>query len=294
MCRCQPGYQFIKGDGSVGGIFGSSSFACQPISVARCGSTEVRTRSGACRGINDCPNCALGGTRNRITGVCQCKGEDSLDKYCNANCRSTSQSISISGSNSIVINGNTVSLKSESAYSYTGNVVCNYPTKGCNMRYSTFDTNGLFGTFNPPSPLTTTHNLLEVNGRNLATSTGSTLGNVPSPLVCLNQGDSMLFQITSATNYPIYDKDSLLNTNPNFDYSTFLTLATSIASKQSVSSNLAGDGVTFLTPVLFGYTFDESGTYVFANANAASSDDTMIITVMAESERCPSDSLIQL
>lgn len=93
----------------------------------------------------------------------------------------------------------------------------------------------------------------------------------------------MLFQITSATNYPIYDKDSLLNTNPNFDYSTFLTLATSIASKQSVASNLAADGVTFVTPVLFGYTFDESGTYVFVNSNSASTDDTMIITVMAES-----------
>ena len=162
MCRCQPGYNFIKSDGSVGDTFGSSSFACQPISVARCGSTEVRTRSGECKGINDCPNCTSGGTRNRITGVCQCKGEDSLDKYCNANCRSTTQSISISGSNSIVINGNTVSLKSETAYSYTGNVACNYPTKGCNMRYCTYDTNGLFGSFNPPTPLTSTHNLLEV------------------------------------------------------------------------------------------------------------------------------------
>ncbi len=44
---------------------------------------------------------------------------------------------------------------------------------------------------------------------------------------------------------------------------------------------------------MFGYTFDESGTYVFSNADT-SSDDTMIITVMAENERCPSKSTLQL
>lgn len=56
--------------------------------------------------------------------------------------------------------------------------------------------------------------------------------------MCLNQGDSMLFQITSATNYPVYDKDSLLNTNPAFDYSSFLSLATSLVSQQSVPANM--------------------------------------------------------
>ena len=74
--------------------------------------------------------------------------------------------------------------------------------------------------------------------RHLATTTGPTAGNVPSPLMCLNQGDSMLFQITSATNYPVYDKDSLLNTNPAFDYSSFLSLATSLVSQQSVPANM--------------------------------------------------------
>lgn len=46
MCRCQPGYYFLKSDGTVGDRFGSSSFACTPISVARCGSDQARTSTG--------------------------------------------------------------------------------------------------------------------------------------------------------------------------------------------------------------------------------------------------------
>lgn len=100
--------------------------------------------------------------RNRLTGDCQCTGQDSLDNFCNAACQSSSTAIGISATNSITINSNTVSLKTETAFSYTGTVACNYPTKGCNMRYSTFDTDGAFGSYNAPTVLTTTHALLEL------------------------------------------------------------------------------------------------------------------------------------
>lgn len=35
---------------------------------------------------------------------------------------------------------------------------------------------------------------------------------VAQPLTCVNQGDSVLFDISSGC-YPVYDKDSLLNSN---------------------------------------------------------------------------------
>jgi hypothetical protein len=44
-------------------------------------------------------------------------------------------------------------------------------------------------------------------------------GVLENPLVCLKLQDSLLFDISNA-NYPEYAKDSLLNTNDNFDYSS--------------------------------------------------------------------------
>jgi hypothetical protein len=43
----------------------------------------------------------------------------------------------------------------------------------------------------------------------------------------------MLFTINDPNNYPVYDKSSILNSNPSFDYGPFLTLATDMANKAS-------------------------------------------------------------
>lgn len=48
--------------------------------------------------------------------------------------------------------------------------------------------------------------------------------------------------------------------------------------------------MTFVKPVLFGYTFDEAGTYVFTNG--ATSTNQIIVTVMGESERCAGNARI--
>jgi hypothetical protein len=39
------------------------------------------------------------------------------------------------------------------------------------------------------------------------------------------QGSALLFDNLSVKNYPVYQKDSLINTNPTFDFSKFLLLA---------------------------------------------------------------------
>lgn len=54
--------------------------------------------------------------------------------------------------------------------------------------------------------------------------------------------------------YPVYMKDSVLNSNPNFDYGSFIDLATEMKRKQA--QNLT-------TASMFAFTFKDSGSYIF-------------------------------
>lgn len=66
----------------------------------------------------------------------------------------------------------------------------------------------------------------DVNGRLLALfSSNGTNVTVPSPVICLELGQGLLFSLPDGkTSYPVYVKDSLLNTNPDFDYGEFRKL----------------------------------------------------------------------
>lgn len=47
-----------------------------------------------------------------------------------------------------------------------------------------------------------------------------------NPVICLQEGDAVFFNVNSAKKqYPIYSKDSILNTNPDFDFGPFDVLA---------------------------------------------------------------------
>ena len=48
---------------------------------------------------------------------------------------------------------------------------------------------------------------------------------IRNPVVCIKQGSALLFDGIDAYHYPVYEKDSLINTNSQFDYSKFLYLA---------------------------------------------------------------------
>jgi hypothetical protein len=78
-------------------------------------------------------------------------------------------------------------------------------------------------------------------------------------------GDTIVFDVSNQ-NYPVYVKDSLLNTDPNFDYTEFRNLATTITSGVTVSS--------------FAFTFIESGTYVFS---MSSNPTTLTIVTILDS-----------
>jgi len=83
------------------------------------------------------------------------------------------------------------------------------------------------------------------------------------------EGDSMLFTITDPYHYPVYLKDSVMNSNEEFDYGSFLTLASSMQNKQA-------SGVSSTT--YFAFTFEEAGSYVFVDAE--DSEQIMIVIVV--------------
>jgi hypothetical protein len=89
---------------------------------------------------------------------------------------------------------------------------------------------------------------------------------INNPIICLPQGSALMFENLSAKNYPVYQKDSLINTNPSFDFSKFLLLATT----------LKKNGTTKINSFIF--TFDDPGVYVFADSNATAK--LTIVSVM--------------
>ena len=89
------------------------------------------------------------------------------------------------------------------------------------------------------------------------------------------QNDTFLFQIDSPNHYPVYMKNSVINSNPDFDFGAFQTLETEIRALKN--QNLSD-------PVIFTFTFTEAGTYVFNDA--ANEKKIMIISVKGLGEEC--------
>ena len=81
---------------------------------------------------------------------------------------------------------------------------------------------------------------------------------VPNPLICLELDELIIFRIWIAedrtqSHYPVYIKDHLFNTNPDFDYGDFKQLEFYILE-------------TNVTYNSFAFQFTEPGAYVFADA----------------------------
>ena len=89
--------------------------------------------------------------------------------------------------------------------------------------------------------------------------------------MCLKQGNAVLFEVNSALNqYPVYLKDSILNTNPTFDYGPFLSLAKTVSQGTAVQA--------------FSYVFEQVGIYVFVDSTDAGK--LTVIGVVSESQEC--------
>jgi len=110
--------------------------------------------------------------------------------------------------------------------------------------------------------------LLESEKRYLQTTNNQGANSIKNPVICIPLGSALLFENLSAKNYPIYQIDSLINTNPTFDFSKFLLLASTLKNK---TANITR----------FIFTFNEAGVYVFADSNQTGK--ITIVSVMSPS-----------
>ena len=102
----------------------------------------------------------------------------------------------------------------------------------------------------------------------------STSRYISNPIICKTAGAAILWEGLSADKYPIYEKDSLLNTNDEFDYGEFNDLPNQLAANPKLSS--------------FVFTFTQTGTYVFTDSRNPVKQ--MIIAILDVNQGCPGDS----
>ncbi|EKX43723.1 hypothetical protein GUITHDRAFT_110176 [Guillardia theta CCMP2712] len=102
----------------------------------------------------------------------------------------------------------------------------------------------------------------------------SSFQGVASPVLCIKAGNGVVWSVSSnniSSHYPVYNVNSLLNTNPAFDYGPFLQLATQLQNGLVIDS--------------FFYNFQDPGIYVFHDASDVSK--RMVVGVVNPVLDCP-------
>ncbi|RHY33213.1 hypothetical protein DYB32_001787 [Aphanomyces invadans] len=187
---------------------------------SRCGSGQVRTLGGACQDASliSCNSSCNGGTGEFLptSGVCQCTNVPDLDTICNAACRASSTQLRF--------NSQTNTLESFN------------PVTGVSTPVPATDQANIFGTMHALQEWLHAHTprnavvrgqwhiqlqcpAVNSKRRRLAEAKSG----IVNPMLCLQKGDSIMFSVSNQS-YPVYAKDSLMNTNPQFDYGAFRTL----------------------------------------------------------------------
>lgn len=262
-CRCIPGYVFLSEGVKIADQDGVID--CFPKVYDFADKGLVRDPSGVPKDPADCSAECDGGSGTRLDGVgiCQCTTVKSIDEYCNKDCRDNSDKFNIVDS-TIYLNDGEGSISLDQATGYYGFLKC---SEGCNLYSMEMTDTGPQAVYGGGTALQSLFNTENARGRRLVTSSTG----ISNPVICISLNDTYIFSI-SKTHYPVYSKDSLLNTNKNFDYGAFQQLASLM---DSASSSIT----------IFAYTFQEQGIYDFVDSD--NSDLHMIISVMGSGQQCP-------
>ena len=262
ICICQQGYEYIDRDGNDRSDSNGSGDCTEKI-YERCEPGQVRDEFGNCKSDNDCEDtCGGSGKRSQGIGLCECDEVEEVNEVCDQSCRNSVPQVTFGANAGFKIydpvSGNTTYMSESSMEGYYGRVACNSGTS-CKVKSVEFgdgEVRGLYGT---------TSAMQNQTGRRLQESTPS----IRNPVICIDAGDTMVFSVTQ-DHYPVYMKDSLVNTNSAFDYSEFDYLKT-LVTEQSIST--------------FGYTFEEPGIYLFGDSS--NQNKQMMLGVMGNDETCP-------
>ena len=259
-CRCIPGYQFLSEGQYISDQDGTED--CFPKVVAFAAKGTVRAPDSTPMSPSDCASECDGGSGTRVSGngLCQCDNVQSVDSACNKNCRDTSDKFTLTGSTiTHTQTGNTINLGStEGVY---GDTSC---TSACNVYSMNMASGAPAACYGAGDAI---NGVLKTSGRRLATTAATIL----NPVICISLNETYIFSV-SKTHYPVYSKDSLLNSNPSFDYGAFSGLDSLM---QSSTSNIT----------IFIYTFTVQGVYDFLDSS--NSNLHMIISVMGSGQQCP-------
>ena len=302
-CLCIPGYQYFDETGAYN--TGDSPKSCIPITYSQCDTGLSRNSLGVCVSAvssicsSVCGNQG-GGTFNIAIGICECNdAKTPLDQVCNSTCRLSAPQVSLNSNGQIIITSNDGSsslISFDESNGFFGKLnPCPNSTGSCKIYTVISDVDGQKGIYDPGSALRSMTGLPTLSSFHNRKIENQKFNSPPSnrlydlsvstsvpgylyPTLCLKQGDACIFDISvDYTHYPIYQKDNFLNSNPNFDYSLFRKLASQIQSNSSI-------------PQLFAFSFDDIGTYVFADA--ADVTKTTTIVVVASSSQCTTGGIV--
>lgn len=181
--------------------------------------------------------------RSKVVGVCTCNQDLGVDNVCNQGCRKSAPQLSL-------VSGTTVRVTDPSGATKLQDLtqvgdVYGDPACGaggredCTVRSAGQDASGAFlGGYSPPALVGEQRRLRSSKNRLLsdgefphrelqaagAETGGARISKVINPVYCIVAGSSFLFTISDPKHYPVYLRDSVLNTNPDFDYGAFLDL----------------------------------------------------------------------
>ena len=283
-CICAPGYEFVDSITLTVSSNSDGVYDCQPIVYTRCSTTQVRNSLGQCVDSNYCAGACgttAGGTLTS-SGLCQCANLVPVDQICDAACRARAPTVRCDGSGNLVITDpatSTVEIVSIAGLDAQGGIDCSITGATVySMSTSLGSFQGIYGVAapfvtTPASRRLSTGNVFDTDNREISVSkrrlaNTTTYPTVSNPLVCIKVGDSILFE-ASGSSYPVYMKDSLINTNPSFDYSQFRYLAF-----------LAKQGIAITN---FAFTFTQAGYYQFG---VSDSQVLSVIIVTPDSVGC--------
>ena len=308
-CICRPGYEFVNDQGEVLSDQ-DDDVDCQPKNFAWCSSEEFRNSDGdcvkpSCDSEKYCPS-GNGGSFDSSSGVCVCDGEPRREDVCDDDCldRQIKVLVDASGKLNVTDPQSGITKQLEPGKDLPGLVgsfecfsfgsVANFGDENsrsrermeCNVhsmrvgKLSDEDFPGFTGMYGPAREILRVAfgdgNVTRLRSRQLQTDDLSG-PEMRRPIVCISVGDNVVFELgemNGRKSYPVYVKDSLLNTNPAFDYGKFRELKSVMQNSELAPSK-----------GLFSFAFRETGIYVFATSVDA--DDRTIIKVTSSDEQCP-------
>ncbi|XP_063291751.1 zonadhesin-like [Pelobates fuscus] len=294
-CICQTGFVFYD-DREKKRSDGNSDQDCQPQVEERCAAIEVRlasTRKCVLPEHHDCtPSCGLlGGELIPEFGMCHCVQYVSAEELCDRICLMKIPRISMSfGPNKQFVLQIEESELRRSRKVEVLNVLGpdDHIWRSERVHLVIFGSSGVFGvipsstqvmeafltgdSWSVPTPRKS-RNVEQV----LTLSEFGPLPRIPNPILCLTVGDTVFFQLSinpadkASSHYPVYQKDHLYNTNPDWDFGAFRRLHHLIRETQVNSSR-------------FAHVFVEPGTYVFVDNG--SKDRSLFVTVKETNVKC--------